>query len=77
MLRGIHEAAELAVGQGLPAAVAIAKGLSAVTDPLPRGRAGGLARARNAWRYLDGTYMPESEKFVAYREDYERHAAGG
>jgi len=26
-----------------------------------RGRAGDLARARTAWRYLRGTFMPESE----------------
>jgi hypothetical protein len=42
-----------------------------------RGRAGGLARARTAWRYIDGTFMPESEKSEAYREEYERFAAGG
>lgn len=42
-----------------------------------RGRAGGLARARTAWRYLDGSFMPESVKNEAYREEYERHAAGG
>jgi len=45
--------------------------------PFPRGRAGGLARARHAWRYLDGTFMLESEKFEAYREEHERYAAGG
>jgi hypothetical protein len=45
--------------------------------PLPRGRAGGLARARKAWRYFDGTFMPESEKAEAYRAEYERYAAGG
>lgn len=43
----------------------------------PRGRAGGVARARTAWRYFDGTFMPESEKAQAYREEYERYAAGG
>jgi hypothetical protein len=42
-----------------------------------RGRPGGLARARRAWRYFDGTFMPESEKFEAYRAEYERYAAGG
>lgn len=42
-----------------------------------RGRAGGLARARTAWRYNNGTFMPESEKSEAYREEYERFAAGG
>ena len=41
------------------------------------GRAGSLARARTAWRYLDGTFMPESVRLDAYREEYERHAAGG
>jgi hypothetical protein len=41
------------------------------TQP-PCGRAGGLARARTAWRY----FMPESEK-EAFREEYERFAAGG
>ncbi len=45
--------------------------------PLPRGRAGGLARARTAWRYLDGSFMPESAKLEAYRAEYERYAAGG
>ena len=46
--------------------------------PLPRrGHAGGLARAKGAWRYLDGTFMPESEKEVMYIQEYERYAAGG
>jgi hypothetical protein len=49
----------------------------AMRAPLPRGRAGGLARARDAWRYFDGTFMPESEKLEAYREQRERFAAGG
>jgi hypothetical protein len=43
----------------------------------PRGRAGGLARARTAWLYLDGTCMPESARWEAYREEYELHARGG
>jgi hypothetical protein len=42
-----------------------------------RGHAGGLARARSAWRYLDGTFMPESEKEAAYLPEYERYAADG
>jgi hypothetical protein len=50
---------------------------AAMRTPPPRGRAGGLARARTAWRYLDGTFMPESVKLEAYREEYERHSAGG
>jgi hypothetical protein len=43
----------------------------------PRGRAGGLARAKSAWRYFNGTFMPESEKRAAYLQEYERYAAGG
>jgi hypothetical protein len=49
----------------------------AMRAPIPRGRAGGLGRARTAWRYFDGTFMPESEKDEAYRDEYERYAAGG
>lgn len=49
----------------------------AMRAPLPRGRAGGLARSRQAWRHFDGTFMPESAKFDALLADYERYAAGG
>jgi hypothetical protein len=56
---------------------AVEKFAQAMRAPLPRGRAGGLARARTSWRYVDGTFMPESERFEAYREEYERYAAGG
>jgi hypothetical protein len=56
---------------------AIERFAQAMRAPLPRGRAGGLARARSAWRYFDGTFMPESEKEAAYLEEYERYAAGG
>src|SRR5216684_1740213 len=49
----------------------------AIRSGVRRGRAGGLARASTAWRHFDGTFMPESEKWEAYREEYERHAAGG
>ena len=48
--------------------------------PAPFGTTGetrGLARASHAWRYLDGTFMPESEKYEARRQEYERYAAGG
>jgi hypothetical protein len=45
--------------------------------PSPRGRAGGLARARSAWRHFDGTFMPESAKLEALVADYERYAASG
>jgi hypothetical protein len=49
--------------------------------PARRGQAGGLARARNAWRYADGTFMPEGERVTAIQDaalaEYERFAAGG
>jgi hypothetical protein len=73
----LHVAIQLHVIRGREVAPAIEKGLRALVAPLPRGKAGGLARARSAWRYLDGTFMPESEKLEAYNEEYERHAAGG
>jgi hypothetical protein len=56
---------------------AIERFAQAMRVQLPRGHAGGLARAQTAWRYFDGTFMPESEKESAYFEEYERHAAGG
>ncbi len=56
---------------------AVEKFAQAMRAPLPRGRAGGLARARSAWRYLDGSFMPDSEKFEASLLEYERYAAGG
>jgi hypothetical protein len=56
---------------------AVEKFAQAMRAPLQRGRAGGLARARSAWRYFDGTFMPESEKFEADRLEYERYARGG
>lgn len=47
----------------------------------PRGSKGGFARARNAWRYSDGTFMCETERQAAIEEleleDYERYATGG
>jgi hypothetical protein len=65
----------LAAAQTAPTiGVAIECIAQAMRAPVPRGRAGGLARARRAWRYLDGTFMPESEKEAAYLEDYERYA---
>jgi len=46
-----------------------------------RGRAGGIARARFAWRYSDGAFMPneEAERLLEEfeLEEYEHHAAGG
>ena len=56
---------------------AIERFAQAMRVPSPRGRAGGLARARTAWRYLDGTFMPESAKLEARIAEYERYAAGG
>ena len=49
----------------------------AMRAPSPRGRAGGVARARSAWRYFDSTFMAESEKLEGHRLEYERYAAGG
>ena len=77
---GFHRStAELrrAAETALVVASAIEGFAASIRRPAPRGRAGGLARARNAWRYLDGTFMPEAEKAEAYSEEYERHAAGG
>ena len=56
---------------------AVEKFAQAMRSPQIRGHAGGLARARIAWRYIDGTFMPESEKGEAWREEYERYARGG
>jgi hypothetical protein len=32
---------------------------------------------RSAWRYFDGTFMPESAKIEAQIAEYDRYAAGG
>lgn len=56
---------------------AIERWACAMRVPPRRGVAGGRARARIAWRYLDGTFMPESAKEEAYFEEYERYARGG
>jgi len=45
--------------------------------PLRRGDTLADLRARTAWRYIDGTFIPESERFEAYREEYERYVASG
>jgi len=37
-------------------------------EPTPPRGAGGLARARTAWRCLDVTFMLESAEWEAYRE---------
>jgi len=68
----------VAVAQAAPViGSAVENFAQAMRAPLPRGRAGGLARASGTWRYFDGTFMPESEKLYAYRAEYERFAAGG
>jgi hypothetical protein len=56
---------------------AVEKFAQAMRAPLKHGHTGGLARARTAWRYFDGTFMPESEKREAHVIEYERYAAGG
>lgn len=73
LIANITVAAQLAPEIG----AAMERFAEAMRSPLPRGRAGGLARARFAWRHADGTFMRESEKNAAYREEYERYAAGG
>jgi hypothetical protein len=35
------------------------------------------ARARSAWRYFDGIFLPESARLEARLTEYERYAAGG
>lgn len=74
-----------AAAQAAPAiGFAIERFAEAMRAPLPlqpRGHAGGLARAQAAWRYSDGTFMPEAERRAAIEEfelaEYERYAAGG
>jgi len=70
----ISSAAEAATSQGMVA--------GELSRPAPvRGRAGGLARARDAWRCSDGTFMPDYDKEAEIAEheieEYERYAAGG
>ena len=77
MGRELAAAATLAQ-QGCRAAHAIEHALRAIgAAPLPRGKAGGLARARTAWRYDDGTFASDSLKEEASRAEYERYARGG
>jgi hypothetical protein len=75
---GVIAAQIVGAAQAAPAiGDAVEKFAQVMRAPLPHGRAGGLARARTAWRYFDGTFMPESEKLEAHRLEYERYAAGG
>lgn len=77
----LHIAIQLTVRRGSDISEALEKGVRAMAAPLPRGKAGGLARARSAWRYPDGTYIPESEREAAIEQwelaEYERYARGG
>jgi hypothetical protein len=56
---------------------AIHKFAAVMRSPMPRGRAGGIARVKNAWRRCDGKFLPDSGKADAYFAEYERYAAGG
>jgi hypothetical protein len=56
---------------------AVERFAQAMRVPSSRGRAGGLARARSAWQYFDGTFMSESSKLEARIAEYERYATGG
>ncbi len=71
----------LAADSALSVGRAVEGFASAMRARPARGRAGGLARARTAWRYSDGTFMPESERAATVEEleaqQYERYAAGG
>ena len=77
LLSVIHEVAHLQIKQGVPAARAIAQGLQAAMVPLPRGVAGGLARAKYAWRYDDGTWMSYDDEQRIMLEQHERMSRGG
>jgi hypothetical protein len=65
--------AEIA-GAAQPAPVignAVENFAQAMRAPRAHGRAGSLARARSAWRYSDGTFMPNSEKRQSNLRNYE------
>lgn len=54
-----------------------AQTMRAPLPTVPRGRAGGRARAKFAWRFTDGTFMSEANIDELLRQEYERSAAGG
>ena len=67
----MHRVTHPTIEQGVPAAHSIAAGLQAVTAPLPPGVAGGIARARHAWRYDNGTFMSyDSEEQIRLKQLY-------
>jgi hypothetical protein len=73
----MHRVTRPTIEQGVPAARSIAVGLQAVMAPLPPGVTGGIARARHAWRYDDGTFMSyENEEQIRLKQ-HERMACGG
>jgi len=79
-LAGMHRVVHLQIEQGVPATRAIAAGLQAVMAPLPPpppGVAGGVARARHAWRYDNGTFMSYDDEEQILIEQHERMARGG
>jgi hypothetical protein len=73
----MHRVTHLTIEQDVPAARLIAAGLQAVTALLPPGVAGGVARARHAWRYDDGTFMSYNDDERIQIEQRERMARGG
>lgn len=77
MGKAIHDVAHLQIHAQLPAAKAIADSLQSVMKPLPYGVAGGRARARQAWRYDDGTFMSYGDEEQIQLEARERMARGG
>jgi len=77
LLDAIHQVARLKIKAELPAAEAIVAGLQAVVAPLPPSVAGGIARARHAWRHDDGTFMSYDDEQRIQLEQHERMARGG
>lgn len=86
-LQGEHQlrlltANVVAAAQAAPViGAAIERFAQAMRASLPKGRVGGLARAKTAWRYADGTFLSDSDRTQAIEElefeKYERYAAGG
>jgi len=76
----MHRVTHLRIEQGVPAARSIAASLQAVMallSPPPPGVAGGLARAKHAWRNDDGTFMSYDDEEQIRLEQRERMARGG
>ena len=73
----MHRVTYLMIEQGVPAARSIAAGLQVGITPLPPGVAGGIARARYAWRCDDGTFMSYDVEQQIRAEHRARMARGG